>query len=606
MNEPIRLVIWDLDETFWRGTLTEGGIREYVQEHHQIIIELAKRGIISSICSKNEHEAVEKILQEYKIWDYFVFPSIDWTPKGPRLQALIEDIQLRSETVLFIDDNASNRAEASACVPGLQVADESIIPTLLTHELCQGKNDIELTRLKQYQLLQRRKQDEKKAGANNLDFLRASRIRVIIKPDVSEHLDRIIELINRTNQLNFTKIRLSDDKQIATNELNKLIKIYFCQAGLVRVKDNYGDYGFCGFYLMRSIHEKRQLIHFCFSCRILGMGIERWLFQRLGSPIIQIKGETQADLTAKEKIDWINQELDGSLLFADGESDLDLTLNQQFVSSNIPEIRVRGGCELDALSHYLQQETAKLVPYTNYPRGTLLMRLDNTTNIGLALSPLNDSLKQELNALTLNENDFNDEMFSSAIPSGSLFVISTWGDLYLPVYRHKSLDFEICIALHRPGTWDLTRITPEQLEKYFAEHPNFFIREEKKEHAKQIVKQLATHYTFMGLTNETSIRNNLLKLFGRIPKNSLLAFILPSCYRGDASSTALFYHSLVKDVAKHFPNVFTLDISQFIQKTEDIQDAVDHFDRMVYFNLYKTLLQTYAQHASLAIPTEIQ
>jgi predicted enzyme involved in methoxymalonyl-ACP biosynthesis len=28
--EPIRLVVWDLDDTFWHGTLAEGGIREYV------------------------------------------------------------------------------------------------------------------------------------------------------------------------------------------------------------------------------------------------------------------------------------------------------------------------------------------------------------------------------------------------------------------------------------------------------------------------------------------------------------------------------------------------------------------------------------------------
>lgn len=54
MTEPIRLVIWDLDETFWRGTLTEGGISEYVREHHDTVIELARRGI-TSICSKNDH-----------------------------------------------------------------------------------------------------------------------------------------------------------------------------------------------------------------------------------------------------------------------------------------------------------------------------------------------------------------------------------------------------------------------------------------------------------------------------------------------------------------------------------------------------------------------
>ena len=28
MPEEIRLVIWDLDETFWKGTLAEGGISE--------------------------------------------------------------------------------------------------------------------------------------------------------------------------------------------------------------------------------------------------------------------------------------------------------------------------------------------------------------------------------------------------------------------------------------------------------------------------------------------------------------------------------------------------------------------------------------------------
>jgi hypothetical protein len=50
MAETIKLVIWDLDETFWRGTLDEGGITQYVQAHHDIVVELAQRGIMSSIC----------------------------------------------------------------------------------------------------------------------------------------------------------------------------------------------------------------------------------------------------------------------------------------------------------------------------------------------------------------------------------------------------------------------------------------------------------------------------------------------------------------------------------------------------------------------------
>src|SRR5262245_31678021 len=102
--ERVRLVIWDLDETFWRGTLTEGGV-EYLQAHHDIVVQLARRGVISSICSRNNHSQVEALLREAGLWDYFVFPSIDWTAKGPRLRALVEAVQLRPATVMFIDDN---------------------------------------------------------------------------------------------------------------------------------------------------------------------------------------------------------------------------------------------------------------------------------------------------------------------------------------------------------------------------------------------------------------------------------------------------------------------------------------------------------------------
>lgn len=208
-KEFIRLVIWDLDETFWRGTLSEEGIREYVTSHHDIVITLAKRGIISSICSKNDYKTVEALLKERGIWDYFIFPSIDWTSKGPRIKQLISDIQLRPETVLFIDDNKNNRAEAEICIPGLQTADESIIPTLLTDALFAGKHDPNLTRLKQYRLLEQRKRDEKLSGTDNKEFLRSSHIRVVIEPNISMHLDRAIELINRTNQLNFTLLKFA-------------------------------------------------------------------------------------------------------------------------------------------------------------------------------------------------------------------------------------------------------------------------------------------------------------------------------------------------------------------------------------------------------------
>ncbi|MDE3113955.1 MAG: HAD-IIIC family phosphatase, partial [Pseudomonadota bacterium] len=247
--EPVRLVIWDLDETFWRGTLSEGGIEAYIPAHHEIVVELARRGIMSSICSRNDFEAVRKVLQDKGLWNYFVFPSIDWGPKGARIARLIEAMQLRPESVLFLDDNPTNRAEAEAFAPGLRSAGDERIATMLFDPLLRGKDDARLTRLAQYKLLEQRKADEAAApGGDNVAFLRSCDIRVSIDTDIERHLERAVELIQRTNQLNFTKLRLSEDPAEARRQLTEHISQYFVQAGLVRVRDRYGDYGFCGFF----------------------------------------------------------------------------------------------------------------------------------------------------------------------------------------------------------------------------------------------------------------------------------------------------------------------------------------------------------------------
>ncbi len=584
-QESVRLVIWDLDETFWRGTLSEGGIREYVGDHHDIVIELAKRGIISSICSKNDYATVEKILREHDIWDFFIFPTIDWTPKGPRLKELINDIQLRPETILFIDDNASNRAEAAMHVPGLRTADETIIPTLLNHKLCAGKNDSSLTRLKQYQLLHRRKMAEKKAGSDNITFLRLSNIRVTIEPNIEAHLDRAIELINRTNQLNFTKARLPDDIALAKEELIKIVRLYYNQAGLIKVWDNYGNYGICGIYVISTIYDDlKKLIHFCFSCRILGMGIERWLFQKLEKPQIEIKGDALIDLWDEGEINWINQDLEGSLLFAEGAEDLSLLNQVEIFQSLMPEIRLKGGCELNALSHYLRQETHTLVVQTNHVSSAFFLRQDTTPNMVLSLSQLDEEIEKEIDTLALNQKYFNFSFFAAPQP-GTLFVLSAWGDLYMPVYRHNTLDFEISMGLGA-GMQDLTQISSLELENYLNQKA---FPEEEREQARKVVQYLAANYTNVG-SGEITLRRNWKKIVERIPQDCFLAVILPNYRRGDDTVLAAQYHNIVKDVTRDFPHVITLDITCYIHKHGDVQNSLDHLDRMVYFNIYKDIM----------------
>lgn len=80
--DKIKLVIWDLDETFWQGTFSEGNV-EIPQEIRQLIVQLTDTGIINSICSKNDAAPVMEYLKKQGLDEYFVFPSINWNPRVP-------------------------------------------------------------------------------------------------------------------------------------------------------------------------------------------------------------------------------------------------------------------------------------------------------------------------------------------------------------------------------------------------------------------------------------------------------------------------------------------------------------------------------------------
>jgi hypothetical protein len=80
--DPIKLVVWDLDDTFWRGTLNEGPVVIDPAAAHAVRT-LNRRGIINAICSKNEMSQVRAALDEVDLWSEFVFVRVDWTPRRP-------------------------------------------------------------------------------------------------------------------------------------------------------------------------------------------------------------------------------------------------------------------------------------------------------------------------------------------------------------------------------------------------------------------------------------------------------------------------------------------------------------------------------------------
>ena len=70
-REPVKMVIWDLDETLWEGTISEGAVT-LDPARMDLVRSLNRRGIVNGICSKNDLAQVRTYLQDAGIWDEFV------------------------------------------------------------------------------------------------------------------------------------------------------------------------------------------------------------------------------------------------------------------------------------------------------------------------------------------------------------------------------------------------------------------------------------------------------------------------------------------------------------------------------------------------------
>ena len=132
------------------------------------------------------------------IWDEFIFPRIAWTAKGPQIRQLVADIQLRPETVLFIDDNVMNLKEAQFYVPGLNVAEPDCLPGLLASPRLRGKPDPERQRRARYRVLEE-KQALRSAQGDNEQFLRESGVRISFHTDIDEQFPRIHDPVSYTH-----------------------------------------------------------------------------------------------------------------------------------------------------------------------------------------------------------------------------------------------------------------------------------------------------------------------------------------------------------------------------------------------------------------------
>ncbi|AZK92538.1 MULTISPECIES: HAD-IIIC family phosphatase [Streptomyces] len=264
----VKCLIWDLDNTLWRGTLLEDSDVALPDEIRRTITELDARGILQSVASKNDHDHAWQRLEALGIADYFVLPQIGWHPKSRSVAEIAEQMNFALSAIAFIDDQPAERAEVAyhhpqvRCYDAARAADLTGLP-----EFSPAVVTVDAARRRDmYRAGFRRTAERESFTGPDEEFLRSLDLVMEIKRADEADLSRVEELTLRTSQMNATGVYYSDA------DLRALIADPGHDVLTVTLTDRFGPHGAVGVLLLGYHEPVWHLKLLATSCRVVSFG----------------------------------------------------------------------------------------------------------------------------------------------------------------------------------------------------------------------------------------------------------------------------------------------------------------------------------------------
>jgi FkbH-like protein len=272
----IKCVVWDLDNTVWDGILLEDEFVRPKRAALEVIRTLDKRGVLSSVASKNDLALALDKMKEIGIEEYILFPQIGWSPKSQGIKAIAEKLNIGVDTFMFIDDNQFELDEVARALPMVACVNARDVAKLVHHPRLQGSTTAEAQRRRaMYREAMTREQQEHKFGDDFFGFLRSCQIKLRLIKYTPEYFDRVCELVQRTNQLNFSGRKYKREEVLPVLDDDRLEK------WVLECSDKFGSYGVVGFGIVSRRETEIRIEDFMLSCRVQGRFVEQAFFHEL-------------------------------------------------------------------------------------------------------------------------------------------------------------------------------------------------------------------------------------------------------------------------------------------------------------------------------------
>jgi len=299
-----KCIVLDADNTLWGGVIGEDGIGGIeissafpgiaYQEFQRVLKGLRNRGVLLAVASKNNHDDVIEVFKSHddmalKVDDIAVW-RVNWGPKSQSIREIAAELNIGEDSLVFIDDSDYELAEVRASLPHvtcLQVpAEVAELPHLIAasglfRNMQVSDEDLKRTEM----ILSEQARKDQGASLSREEFLASLQLVVDYFEVADEHVGRVAQLTNKTNQFNLTTIRRTEA------DIRALMASDDHAVRAIRVSDKFGEYGLVGVAILERHDVSWDIETLLMSCRVLGRGIETAFIARLVDDIVALGGQ---------------------------------------------------------------------------------------------------------------------------------------------------------------------------------------------------------------------------------------------------------------------------------------------------------------------------
>jgi FkbH-like protein len=284
-----KVLVLDLDNTLWGGVIGDDGVdkiqigretpvAEAYTAFQEYCLSLQRRGVLLAVCSKNDEDVAKSGFEHpssvLKLEHISCFKA-NWEPKHENILVIAKELNLGTDSFVFVDDNPAERAIVAAQIGGIAVpevgAEVSRYAAILEagrffESISMSKEDLSRTAL--YEANAARASSEAQF-ANYGEYLDSLEMQAEIAEFKPVYLERITQLTNKTNQFNLTTRRYTQADIETISADPKYIGIYG------RLLDRFGDNGLVSIVLGRREGDELELDLWLMSCRVLKRDMEQ-------------------------------------------------------------------------------------------------------------------------------------------------------------------------------------------------------------------------------------------------------------------------------------------------------------------------------------------